>query len=112
MDLAGNADVYPVVINNEVELTTSPNVSLFVYGKEQWSEMRVSTNYNGWSNWMPFKDTFAWQLDPIDGVHTLTVEMKRAGSLSAEAVSSDSILLSGYFPHQYDYSIYLPTIVR
>lgn len=112
MDLVGKSDVYPVVINNEVAQTTSPYVNLFVYGKDKWSEMRVNNNNSSWTAWMPFQETVYWQLNPVNGLHTLSVELREAGQIAAGAVSSDSIMLTGYTLIDLPIKVFLPTIVR
>lgn len=112
MDLVGKSDVYPVIINNEVAQTTSPYVNLFVYGKDKWSEMRVNNNNSSWSTWMPFQETVNWQLNPVNGIHTLSVELREAGQTTAGAVSSDSITLTVYTLIDLPIKVFLPTIVR
>lgn len=112
LDLGSKPDVYPVIINGEFSQTSSPNVSLYIYGKERWSEMRLKTNDNSWTSWIPFQETVNWQLPPINGTHILSVEMREAGKITAGAASSDSITLAGYTPVEYKFQVFLPMIKK
>lgn len=112
MDLIEKSDVYPVIINSEVAQTTSPYVYLFVYGNGEWSEMRVNNNNGSWSVWMPFQEAVNWQLNPINGMQTLSVELRTAGQTLAGSVSSDSITLIDYIMVDLPFKVFLPTIVR
>lgn len=112
MDLVSKSDVYPVIINNEGAQTSSPNVSLYLYGKDVWGEVRLRNNADAWSAWMPFQEKMNWRLPPVNGTHLLSVEMRKVGATSAGASSSDTITLSGYIPADMDYKVFLPTIKR
>lgn len=112
LDLGSKSDVYPVIINNELSQTSSPNVSLYVYGQDRWAEMRIKTNDSNWSSWMPFQESVNWQLPPVNGTHTLAVEMREPGKITAGAASSDSITLVGYTPAEYENQVFLPLIKR
>ncbi len=109
-DFGAKPDVYPVIINNEAPVTTSPTVGYYVYGKGVWSEMRTSENAGAWSNWVPFQENVTFQLAPTNGTHTLSVEMRAAGALTAGAVSSDTIELTVLPPG--NNKIFLPFVKR
>jgi hypothetical protein len=111
-DFGAKPDVYPVVINNEASVTTSPTVGYYVYGKGVWSEMRTRDNSGNWTNWVPFQENVTFQLAPTNGTHTLSVEMRVAGALTAGAVSSDTIELANMPTVIYDHAIFLPFVKR
>lgn len=111
-DFGSMSNVYPVIINNEASMTTSPLVGFYVYGKGVWSEMRTRENTGPWSTWMPFQEYVTFQLTPTNGMHTLTVEMRAAGALTAGAASSDTIELTGMPTSEPTTKIFLPFIKR
>ena len=110
-DFGGIPSVYPVVVNNEAAVTTSPDVLAYLYGKDVWDEVRLRTNGDAWSNWMTFQELVNWQLAPYNGTQTLSVEFRESGQGGAAATSSDTITLTGIVM-DYDYSVYLPLIIR
>lgn len=87
--------VYPVIINNEAITTASINVSLYVYGRDQWSEICI---YNdgagcGVNDWQPFNNsTFVWPLNNIPGERTVSVQMRNGGDVSD--LFQDTIILA------------------
>jgi uncharacterized protein YkwD len=83
--------VYPVVINREAFETTSLNVSLYVYGPGNATQMRFSNDGTNWSAWMPFTTTTTWTLSGGNGVKTVFSQVQASGTVSA----SDTIQLSG-----------------
>src|SRR3990172_129160 len=106
------SDVYPVIINNEASITTTPLVGFYVYGKGVWAEMRTRDNAGSWTNWTPFQEYVTFQLEPTNGTHTLSVEMRAAGALTPGAVSSDTIELTNIPTIVYDNAIFLPFVKR
>ena len=106
------SNVYPVVINNEASITTTPLVGFYVYGKGVWAEMRTRDNAGSWTNWTPFQEYVTFQLEPTNGTHTLSVEMRATGALTAGAVSSDTIELTNMPTIVYDNAIFLPFVKR
>lgn len=111
-DFGAKPDVYPVVINNEAPATTTPTVGVYAYGKGVWAEMRTRDNAGNWTNWVPFQENVTVQLAPTNGTHTLSVEMRVAGALTAGAVSSDTIELTNVPTVVYDHAIFLPFVKR
>ncbi len=111
-DFGVKPDVYPVVINNEAPVTTTPTVGVFAYGQGVWAEMRTRDNAGNWTNWVPFQENVNFQLAPTNGTHTLTVEMRAAGAVSAGAISSDTIELTNMPTVVYDHAIFLPFVKR
>ena len=87
-DLGRRIGSYPVIINYEAAVTSSPNVTLYAYG--EWKEMRLRNDKGTWSKWMPFKNTVSWTLPSKLGEHTVEVELKDE---VATVSSSDSINL-------------------
>lgn len=112
MDLGYKSTVYPVIINNEGDQTSSPNVTVYLYGKEVWGEVRLRNDADAWSTWMPFQERLNWQIPPVNGAHLLSVEMRKTGSTTVGAASSDTITLSGYMSPDMKYKVFLPTIKR
>jgi len=111
-DFGAKTDVYPVVINNEAPVTTTPTVGIFAYGKGVWAEMRTRDNASNWTNWVPFLENVTFQLAPTNGTHTLSVEMRAAGALTAGAISSDTIELTNMPTPTMTNTIFLPFVKR
>lgn len=85
-DFTTRNTVYPVVINREARQTTTPDVSLYLYGS--WTEMRLRNDGGEWSVWQPFQSEVAWTLTPTGGTRTVDVEMR---SNQTTVSSSDTI---------------------
>jgi hypothetical protein len=90
-DFGRHSDFYPVVINGEAESTTSPLVSLYIYGGEIWTEMRLRNDGEGWGAWTPFQSSVAWELRHESGTREVWVGMRNA---TASSESMDSIGLA------------------
>ena len=89
-DFGSRADVYPLVINNEAAQTRSPNVRLYLHGKEWAEEMRLSNDGTNWTEWQPFEARTNWTLPTRPGERTVFAELRRGDRvLSAQ----DSIQL-------------------
>lgn len=82
---------YPVVINRETAITDDYYVSLYLYGVDVWTEMRLRNDADAWTAWQPFQSSIAWTLPQTKGMHTVTVEMRNSNS---STTSSDTIYLS------------------
>lgn len=87
-DFGKRNGVYPLIINNDANSTSSRDVSLYIYGT--WTEMRLRNNSETWTAWLPFSNRYAWQLPALTGNHTVSVELRKTG---ATATSSDDIFL-------------------
>jgi uncharacterized protein YkwD len=89
-DFGRRSGVYPLVINREVARTSSPNVSLYIYGS--WTQVRLKNEAGAWSAWLGFQNNMSWTLSACAGTKTVTAELKSA---SASTTSSDTIELTG-----------------
>jgi uncharacterized protein YkwD len=90
-DFGRRFGVYPIVINREAATTDSLNVSLYIYGQGDWSEMRLRNDDGSWTDWMPFQSSLGWNLNDLGGERTVWVEMRNS---SQSTVSSDTIQLT------------------
>ncbi len=82
--------VFPIIINNEAARTTTPNVSLYVYGAGTYTEMRLRNDDGAWGAWQPFQSTLDWTLGNAAGERTVHVELRNA---RGTVRSSDTIML-------------------
>ena len=89
-DFGARADFYPVVIDGEAISTTTPDVSLFIYGPDWAEEMRIQNDTGAFSEWEPFTNTKEWTLPAEDGLHTVTVELR--GGLIVHSASDEIYL--------------------
>ena len=87
-DFGRRTGFYPLVIDDEAASADSRFVDLYVYGS--WSEIRIRNDGEAFSPWQPFTNTLAWTLANLDGLRTVSVEM-RSGSTTVTA--SDTIAL-------------------
>ena len=87
-DFGRRRGVYPVVIDDEAASTDSRLVNLYVYGS--WSEIRIRNDGEAFGPWQPFTSTLAWTLADVDGLRTVSVEMRRGSTV---ATASDTIEL-------------------
>lgn len=93
-DFGTRSNVYPVIINQESAATNSRAVSLYLYGKDVFSEYRIKDDASQWSNWLPFQEQVSWNLNGAGNLnHTISVEMRKSSGEITSA--SDSIFLSG-----------------
>jgi uncharacterized protein YkwD len=90
-DFGRRRGVYPLVINNEAASSASPTVTLYIYGKDVFTEMRLRNDGDAWGGWQPFQPSLSWEMNCGVGAHTVSVEMR---SSTQTASSSDSIDLS------------------
>jgi hypothetical protein len=87
-DFGRRNSVYPVIIDDEAAVTESRDVSLYIYGSSDWTEMRLRNDNTTWTDWQPFRTTLAWTLGGGRGEHTVWVELRNGGSTTT---SSDTI---------------------
>lgn len=80
--LGARDSVYPIVINGEEPETEEPRVSLYLYGKERATEMRLRNESGAWSEWRPFAEFVSWALSPGNGEKEVEVELRAAGAIS------------------------------
>jgi uncharacterized protein YkwD len=90
-DFGRRSGVYPLVINNDAASSTSRMVTLYIYGRGTFDEMRLRNDDEDWSSWQPFQSSLDWELSCGNGVHTVSVELRNAVQTTT---SSDSIELS------------------
>lgn len=88
-DFGRRFDVYPLVINREEASTLFRSVVLYIYG--DWNETRLRNDNGSWTAWQPFFSSISWTLNAGTGTHTVWVEMRQSGGLTASA--SDDIYL-------------------
>lgn len=88
-DFGRRSGQYPVVIDDEAASTDSRSVSLYLYGT--WTEMRIRNDGESFTAWQTFSNTVAWTLPNVNGLRTVTVEM-RTGATTVS--SSDTITLA------------------
>ncbi len=87
--------VYPVVINGEAEVTSSPLVTLTIYGAGWASDMLVSNNadFSG-ASWQPYASPLPWTLAPASGQGTRTVYVRLRNALGETLDAQDEIILN------------------
>ncbi|CAM2006939.1 CAP domain-containing protein [Acanthopleuribacter pedis] len=83
--------IFPLVINREAYVTEVQTVDLYIYGQGTFSEMRFRNNSGAFSEWEPFATEKTWNLDFGNGMHRVTVELRRPGGATQQA--SDTIVL-------------------
>ncbi len=83
-------NVFPLVINGEQAVTNSPQVKLYLYGKEWAQEMRLRNDDDAFGEWQPFQANIDWMLPATDGAHTVYAELRNGTNVLA---SSDTIQL-------------------
>jgi hypothetical protein len=84
-------EVYPVVIAREAYETTSPAVSLYMYGGGWAEEMRFCNAGRFWSDWMPYSPDASWTLTGGNGVKTILAEIRQGDTVR---MVSDTIFLN------------------
>jgi hypothetical protein len=83
-------NTYPVVINGEAAVTTSPTVNLYIYGAGWAEQMRLSNDRVNWTEWQPYATNSTWTLATGNGERTVFVQIRR-GTTIYEA--SDTIVV-------------------
>jgi uncharacterized protein YkwD len=87
VDTGARHNVYPIVINAEAAMATSPVVDIHVYG--EWDEVRFKNNGQAWDAWMDAPvDTnpIAWTLPEASATYTVCAEMRGClGQVNSEA---------------------------
>lgn len=93
-DFGSRWNSYPVIINGESASTDGPVVDLYLYGEGVWSEMRLKNDDGAWGPWQPFTKNVRWTLTWTQGVHTVSVELRKSGQTVVGASASDRIELT------------------
>lgn len=91
LDMGARWDSYPVVIEREAYSTTDRLVSLYLYGAEWATEMRLSNDGAHWSTWKPYQATVSWELDAGDGTRHVYVQLRDQEGTTLQA--EDAIVL-------------------
>ncbi len=104
MDMGARWDAYPIVIEREAYSTTRTLVSLYIYGAEWASEMRLSNDGQNWSVWEPYQPTKAWALPPGNGLKQVYLELRNGDGTVLSA--QDEIVLEEPPPAPPDPSLY------
>lgn len=82
---------FPLIINREAIVTDIQSVALYIYGSGTFTEMRLRNNAGSFGEWQPFTTEIDWQLIAVNGLQTVTAELRRQnGSI---VTSSDTIFL-------------------
>lgn len=102
-DFVTQNTLYPLIINDEMQQTTTPTVSLYLYGN--WTEVRLRNDGGEWSAWQPFQNELQWTLANSPGTRVVEAEMHNA---TTTVSSSDTITLSS--PTPTDTPISTPTV--
>ncbi len=87
-DFGARGDVSPIILAGESAVTTSRDLSVYVHG--QWGETRLRNDSGGWSDWMPFANSFTWTINDGRGQHVVSAELR---SGSAIRTTCDTIML-------------------
>lgn len=85
-DFTTRDTVYPLIINREARQTTTPAVTVYVYGS--WAEMRLRNDGGVWGDWQAFQNEFAWTLPNVIGTRLIEIELRNG---QTTASSSDII---------------------
>ncbi len=93
-DFGSRSNSYPLVISQEKAVTDVPQVNLYIYGEGIWQEMRLKNDNQAWGAWQTFAKQVQWTLPWTQGVHTVSVELRKSGQTAAGASASDSIELT------------------
>lgn len=89
-----------VSVNGGALATRSPGVSVKVSATDAGSgatQVRLRDTWHEWTSWQPMASPLPWQLEPLDGQHTVSIQVRdSAGNVSV--VRPDSILLDRIRP--------------
>jgi hypothetical protein len=107
--------VTPIVLAGESAVTTSRDLDVYVHGK--WGQMRLRNDNGGWSDWMPFANSFTWTIAGGSGQHVVSAELRSGGTtrstcdtitLDTAATAADA--LAPLEPDKVTSKVYLPAI--
>lgn len=85
-DFGTRNDVTPMILAGESAVTTSRKLDVYVHGK--WGEMRLRNDGGGWSDWMPFANSFTWTINNGSGEHVVSAELRSGGTTREPATQS------------------------
>ena len=90
-DFGAHSGTYPLVIEDEAHRTTTPVVSIYLYGEGWAEEMQVSEEpeFAG-ATWIPFAPEISWELSDGTGAKQVCALLRRG---TTETTACDSIWL-------------------
>jgi uncharacterized protein YkwD len=113
-DFGTRSDVTPMILAGESAVTTNRQLGVYVHGK--WGEMRLRNDNGGWSDWMPFANSFTWTINDGSGQHVVSAELRSGGTTRS---TCDTITLASATaadaqaplePDKVTSKVYLPAI--
>lgn len=87
-----DANVFPVVIENEAVTIDSRQVAVYVYGEGWAVDMRVRWDEDIWEDWQPFQNQLTLELPQAEGRHVVEVELRDEAGQTR--LASDDIYFS------------------
>ncbi len=88
LDMGTRWDAFPLVINREAYSTSTPLVSLYLYGQGWATEARLSNDGVTWSEWQPFRSMQSWELSPGNGSKRVSAQMRNKDGEIVEATDT------------------------
>lgn len=72
---------FPLIINAEAFSTTTPAVSLYIYGDGWAQEMRLRDDDEPFGSWEPYQPIKDWKLRDRPGLRSVMVELRRGNEV-------------------------------
>ena len=94
-DFGRRYNVYPLIINNEEVETANPNVDLFLYGGELFTEMRLRAEGGEWGGWESFNSNTDFDFSTAGGNGACRVHAEMRNNSGFTVTADDDITLSG-----------------
>lgn len=91
LDMGSCWDAYPLIIAGESYSTTTRTVSIYFYGADWASELRLSSDGSNWSAWQPYRSLLTWELPPGNGLKRVYGQLRDASGDILQ--SEDEIVL-------------------
>jgi uncharacterized protein YkwD len=113
-DFGTRGDVTPIILAGESPVTTSRDLPVYVHGK--WGQMRLRNDNGGWSDWMPFANSFTWTINAGSGQHVVSAELRSGGKTSStcDTITLDATAaadaLAPLEPDKVTSKLYLPAV--
>jgi hypothetical protein len=89
-----------VSVNGGTLATRSASVTLKISATDAGvgaTQVRIRDTWHPWTDWQPLASSLPWQLEALDGQHTVSVQVRDAAG-NVSVVRSDSILLDRIRP--------------
>nr|HMN63169.1 CAP domain-containing protein [Anaerolinea sp.] len=94
-DFGARSGVYPLIINNEAAQTSTPEVSLYIYSPSTTGvEMRLRNDNDDWGAWQPYQARINGTLKKINGVRTVSVELRSGTTTYAASDTIEAVNLA------------------